>query len=105
MKKLCLVLLAIMLSFNANAEQKTDFFAGIRQKIVETVNEFYKEYEAKKTEFEAKVRAEAKANGEELSDEEVNTRVKAMLTEFYKVDEEIENADKEGVEKGSSVAE
>ena len=88
MKKLCLLLLAVMLSFNANAETKKDFFAGVRQKTAEIVRKVVEDYNSKKAEFEAKVRADAKANGEALSEEEITARVNAMLMEFYKAEEE-----------------
>ncbi len=111
MKKLGLFLMALMLNFNANAEPREGSLVALWPKVKEiakeAINVAYEEYKAKKTEFETKVRVEAKANGEELSDEEVNAKVEAMLTEFYKVEKgcEIESADKKDMDIGSSAAE
>ena len=106
MKKLCLVLLAVMLSFNANAEPDRSFFAGVRQKTVEIVRKVVEDYNSKKAEFEAKVRADAKANGEALSEEEITARVNAMLMEFYKAEEEkAKSLEQDNVEVESSSVE
>ena len=105
MKKLCLFLLAVVLSFNAKAESENAFFAKVMKKTAEVFREAIENYKAKRDEFETKVRAEAKANGEELSEEEINARVDALLMEFYKAVEEAEHLEQDKAEAGNSVVE
>ena len=101
MKKLCLFLLAVMLSFNANADSRGTFFSGVKQKAAEIVREAIENYKAKRAEIETQVRAEAKEKGEELSVEEINARVDAKLMELYEAEEKAERL---GLENGGEVS-